>query len=171
MDKLDSTLREYLAPKAELLGAIRLPNDAFKQNADTEVTTDIVMLRKLHPGETPSRAGVEGGAASSPITTGERIPINEYFVDRPRDDAGRDAVDGRMYRDNEPTLGTDGRVLGEHWRRRFRSFLLASIARSGSNWRNRPRSRPFPPRITSNPTPTVFTMAWSASARRTSCVR
>ena len=53
MDKLDSTLREYLAPKAELLGAIRLPNTAFKQNAGTEVTTDIVMLRKLHPGETP----------------------------------------------------------------------------------------------------------------------
>ena len=54
MDKLDSTLRELLSTRAELLGAIRLPNDAFKRNAGTEVTTDIVMLRKLRPGESPS---------------------------------------------------------------------------------------------------------------------
>ena len=45
MDKLDSTLRELLSARTELLGAICLPNDAFKKNAGTEVTTDIVMLR------------------------------------------------------------------------------------------------------------------------------
>ena len=45
LDKEDSTLREYLAQRADLLGAVRLPNDAFKRNANTEVTTDIVMLR------------------------------------------------------------------------------------------------------------------------------
>ncbi|MEI2725658.1 MAG: methyltransferase domain-containing protein [Verrucomicrobiota bacterium] len=54
MDKLDSTLRELLSTRTELLGAIRLPNDAFKKNAGTEVTTDIVMLRKLRPGEAPT---------------------------------------------------------------------------------------------------------------------
>ena len=54
MDKLDSTLRELLSAQTELLGAIRLPNDAFKKNAGTEVTTDIVMLRKLRPGESPA---------------------------------------------------------------------------------------------------------------------
>ena len=54
MDKLDSTLREMLSTRTELLGAIRLPNDAFKKNAGTEVTTDIVMLRKLRAGEAPS---------------------------------------------------------------------------------------------------------------------
>ncbi|MBU6409949.1 MAG: hypothetical protein KGR98_06140, partial [Verrucomicrobia bacterium] len=56
MDKLDSTLRELLSDKAELLGAIRLPNNAFKRNAGTEVTADIVMLRKLRTGESPSGA-------------------------------------------------------------------------------------------------------------------
>ena len=50
LDKLDSTLRELLVHRAELLGAIRLPNNAFKKNAGTEVTTDIVMLRKLRAG-------------------------------------------------------------------------------------------------------------------------
>lgn len=46
MDKVDGALREYVSNQADLLGAIRLPNDAFKKNANTEVTTDIVMLRK-----------------------------------------------------------------------------------------------------------------------------
>jgi len=112
MDKLDATLREYLAPKAELLGAIRLPNTAFKQNAGTEVTTDIVMLRKLHPGETPC------GPAWREVReftnhNWEKIPINEYFVERPHLMLGHLQLTGRMYRDNEPTLEPDGRVLGD----------------------------------------------------------
>jgi N12 class adenine-specific DNA methylase/tRNA1(Val) A37 N6-methylase TrmN6 len=112
MDKLDSTLREYLAPKAELLGAIRLPNTAFRQNAGTEVTTDIVMLRKLHPGETPC------GSAWREVRdftnhNWEKIPINEYFVERPHLMLGHLQLTGRMYRDNEPTLEPDGRVLGD----------------------------------------------------------
>ena len=71
MDKVNSTLREYLAPKTEFLGAIRLPNTAFKQNAGTEVTTDIVMLRKLHPGETPRGAGLARGAGLHQSQLGE----------------------------------------------------------------------------------------------------
>ncbi len=70
MDKLDLFLREMrkaAATKAELVGAIRLPNDAFKKNAGTEVTTDIVMLRKLRAGESPSGPlwKVGGGDAST----------------------------------------------------------------------------------------------------------
>src|SRR5579862_7332720 len=112
MDKVNSTLREYLAPNTEFLGAIRLPNTAFKQNAGTEVTTDIVMLRKLHPGETPR------GAAWRELrdfTNHDfiKIPINEYFVERPHLMLGHLQLTGRMYRDNEPTLEGDGRVLGD----------------------------------------------------------
>lgn len=112
MDKLDSTLREYLAPKAELLGAIRLPNTAFKQNAGTEVTTDIVMLRKLHSGETP-RGPAWREVREFTNHNWEKIPINEYFVERPRLMLGHLQLTGRMYRDNEPTLEPDGRVLGD----------------------------------------------------------
>ena len=54
LDKVNSGLRDYLYDKADFLGAIRLPNTAFKQNANTEVTTDIVFLRKLADGEKPS---------------------------------------------------------------------------------------------------------------------
>lgn len=112
LDKLDSTLREYLAPKAELLGAIRLPNTAFKQNAGTEVTTDIVMLRKLQPGETP-RGPAWREVQDFTNHNWEKIPINEYFVERPHLMLGHLQLTGRMYRDNEPTLEPDGRVLGD----------------------------------------------------------
>ena len=54
LDKTDTALREYVSAKANLLGAIRLPNDAFKKNTNTEVTTVIVILRKRLPGELPS---------------------------------------------------------------------------------------------------------------------
>ena len=54
LDKHDTALREYVSQQADLVGAIRFPNDAFKKNANTEVATDIVMLRKRLPGELPS---------------------------------------------------------------------------------------------------------------------
>ena len=50
MDKQDETIRTTLAKQADLIGAIRLPNTAFKGNAGTEVTTDILFLRKRAPG-------------------------------------------------------------------------------------------------------------------------
>ncbi|MBK8002306.1 MAG: hypothetical protein IPK15_27355 [Verrucomicrobia bacterium] len=50
-DKQDEALREYLAQQADLLGADSPTNDAFKKNANTEVTSDIMMLRKRLPGE------------------------------------------------------------------------------------------------------------------------
>lgn len=112
MDKVNSTLRDYLGSRTQLLGAIRLPNTAFKQNAGTEVTTDIVMLRKLNPGETPSGPKWRQ-VRDFKNHNGEIIPINEYFVERPHMMLGHFQLTGRMYRNNEPTLEGDGRVLGD----------------------------------------------------------
>jgi N12 class adenine-specific DNA methylase len=112
MDKLDSTLRELLSVKSELIGAIRLPNDAFKKNAGTEVTTDIVMLRKLRSGEAlvgPSWKTT----ADYTNDIGEAFIINEYFAARPEMMLGQMRLAGRMYRDNEPPLEPDGRDLTE----------------------------------------------------------
>jgi len=112
LDKFDSTLRELLGARTELLGAIRLPNDAFKKNAGTEVTTDIVMLCKLRPGELPD------GPAWKAVTNytndrNEAFSLNEYFVAHPEMMLGKMRLSGRMYRDNEPTLEPDGRDLGK----------------------------------------------------------
>lgn len=112
LDKLDSTLRELLSQRTELLGAIRLPNDAFKRNAGTEVTTDIVMLRKLRPGETPTGPAWKE-LAEHTNDQGEAFSINEYFAAHPEMMLGRMRLTGRMYRDNEPTLEPDGRGLAE----------------------------------------------------------
>ncbi len=112
MDKLDSTLRELLSTRTELLGAIRLPNDAFKRNAGTEVTTDVVMLRKLRPGEPPTGPPWKE-TADYTNDIGEGFTLNEYFATRPEMMLGRMRLSGRMYRDNEPTLDSDKRDLGE----------------------------------------------------------
>jgi hypothetical protein len=111
MDKLDSTLRELLSTRTELLGAIRLPNDAFKKNAGTEVTTDIVMLRKLRPGEAPTGPAWKE-TASYTNDVGEAFTINEYFAARPEMMLGQMRLTGGMYGGNEPTLEPDGRNLG-----------------------------------------------------------
>ena len=112
MDKLDGALREYVSHQADLLGAIRLPNDAFKKNANTEVTTDIVMLRKRQPGELPDGPAWK---AIGEITNslGETIPVNEYYAEHPEMMLGEMRLEGRMYRNNEPTLAGNGKDLAE----------------------------------------------------------
>lgn len=112
MDKSNPTLRDYLSQRAELLGAVRLPNDAFKLIANTEVTTDIVMLRKLEHGEAPS-GPAWSGTSIFVNSQGEEIPINEYYVANPQMMLGEMRLVGRMYRENEPTLVSDGRDLGQ----------------------------------------------------------
>ena len=103
LDKTDTALREYVSAQADLLGAVRLPNDAFKRNANTEVTTDIVILRKRQPGELPSGPAWK---AIGEITNslGETIPVNEYFAAHPEMMMGEMRLEGRMYGRNEPTL-------------------------------------------------------------------
>lgn len=112
MDKIDSTLRELLSTRTELLGAIRLPNSAFKKNAGTEVTTDIIMLRKLRQGEPPVGATWKE-TADFANDLGEGLTLNEYFASRPEMMLGKMRLAGRMYRDNEPTLEPDSRSLRE----------------------------------------------------------
>ena len=110
LDKLNSSLRGYLAERADFLGAIRLPNTAFKQNANTEVTTDIVFLRRRLPGERP-----QGPAwldlATHTNTDGVSFQINEYFAANPHMMLGVMRHAGTMYRANEPTLAPDDREL------------------------------------------------------------
>ena len=121
LDKRESALREHVARRTELLGAIRLPDDTFKRNANTEVTTDIVFLRKRLPGEIPTGpAWIELGTVTNSL--GETIPLNEYFAERPERMLGELRLAGRMYRQNEPTLVGNGRDLGEQLHTALQSF-------------------------------------------------
>jgi N12 class adenine-specific DNA methylase len=102
MDKQDSTVRDYLAERADLVGAIRLPNTAFKANAGTEVTTDILFLRKRERGQAPS--GEQWRTLAEIHTSGGEISVNEYFAKHPEMMLGEMKLEGTMYRGQEPTL-------------------------------------------------------------------
>lgn len=78
MDKQDSKLREHIAKQADLLGAIRLPKTAFKATAGTEVTTDIIFLRKRLPREQP--AGESWINSVETKISNRNINVNEYFI-------------------------------------------------------------------------------------------
>ena len=110
LDKLNSAVRGYLAERADFLGAIRLPNTAFKQNANTEVTTDIVFLRRLGIGERP-KGPAWLDLAEHRNADGVPFQINEYFAGNPHMMLGVMRNAGTMYRANEPTLAPDGRDL------------------------------------------------------------
>jgi len=111
-EKEEFALREFVARQADLLGAIRLPDDAFKRNANTEVTTDIVFLRKRQAGE--ARAGPAWqDIVPTTNSLGETILLNEYFAGRPERMLGEMRLAGRMYRQSEPTWVGNGRDLGE----------------------------------------------------------
>ena len=104
MDKQDSTMRRYLADRADLVGAIRLPDTAFKANAGTEVTTDILFLQKRSPGSASSRAGEAWRELARIDTPDGAVSVNEYFVRHPEMMLGEMRLEGTMYRDREPTL-------------------------------------------------------------------
>ncbi|MDR0350144.1 MAG: N-6 DNA methylase, partial [Coriobacteriales bacterium] len=91
LDKKNGAVRRYLAERAELLGAIRLPNDAFKDNAGTGVTTDIVFLQKRECPTVAEPSWVHLGLNA------DGIPVNSYFVDNPDMVLGKMTHDNRMY--------------------------------------------------------------------------
>lgn len=77
MDKKSDTVRKYIAARCDLIGAVRLPNTTFKQNAGTEAVADILFLQKRDRMLGQDEAWLHIGQ------TEDGIPINQYFVDHP----------------------------------------------------------------------------------------
>ena len=98
MDAKDSTVRRYLAQRAELLGAIRLPNDAFKKNAGAEVVSDIIFLQKR------DRAAVERADWVDLGETPEGYSINQYFAQHPEMVLGEITTESTQYGKQETTV-------------------------------------------------------------------
>jgi N12 class adenine-specific DNA methylase len=113
LDKQYPYLREAVAGRCDLVAAIRLPNTAFKKNANTEVTTDIVILRKRAPGEKPAGPAWQ---ESRPMPGDSENPIflNEYYHERPAMMLGTlERAENGMYGRDEVRLIPDGRELDE----------------------------------------------------------
>ena len=98
MDKKDSSVREYLANRADLVGAIRLPNNAFQRNANTSVVADILFLQKR------DRAAVERAEWVDLGTTPEGYPINQYFAQHPEMVLGEITTESTQYGKRETTV-------------------------------------------------------------------
>src|SRR5207302_5423111 len=79
LDKQNGAIREYLATKADFVGAIRLPSDAFKREG-TAVVTDVIFLRKRSLDEPPSHGDPDWLGVAPLNVEGVEIPINRYFL-------------------------------------------------------------------------------------------
>ena len=97
MDKASPDVRRYIAQRAELLGAIRLPNNAFKANAGTEVTSDILFLQKREHPIDIAPDWIHLGQ------TADGVPVNSYFVDHPDMVLGKMQWDKSMYGNEKET--------------------------------------------------------------------
>jgi hypothetical protein len=109
MDKANPAVRKYLAERADLLGAVRLPYNAFKANAGTEVTTDILFLQKRERPITIDPDWVHLGR------TEDGIPVNSYFIEHPHMILGKMVRDKSMYGSEDETacVPIEGGDLGE----------------------------------------------------------
>ena len=108
MDSKDSTARKYLAERADLLGAIRLPNNAFRANAGTDVVSDIIFLQKRDRPIDREPDWVQLGQTESGIS------INQYFVDHPEMVLGELTTESTQYgREESTVLPIAGADLGK----------------------------------------------------------
>ena len=98
MDSKDSTARKHMAERADLLGAIRLPNNAFKANAGTEVVSDIIFLQKRDRPADIEPDWVQLGK------TEDGFAINQYFVDHPEMVLGELTTESTQYGREELTV-------------------------------------------------------------------
>lgn len=109
MDKLNPSARKYVAERAELVGAIRLPNTAFKQTAGTEAVADILFFRKREE-KLIELSNVDWLGTGN---TEEGYEINNYFIKHPEMVLGTLAEEVGLYGGNDITVKPDGRELSE----------------------------------------------------------
>ena len=107
LDSRDSTARKHIAERANLLGAIRLPNNAFKANAGTEVVSDIIFLQKRDRPADIEPPWVQLGK------TEDGFAINQYFVDNPGMILGELTTESTQYGHDLTVAPIEGTVLSD----------------------------------------------------------
>lgn len=126
MDKTDSKCRRYLAERADLVGAVRLPDDAFK-GAGTTVTTDIIFLQKL---ENQRKDNLPEWVETDEFAEG--IYINKYFKNNPDMIIGKMVLESSRYGYESACKMNDGESLEEELEKAI-GKLSAQISESKEN--------------------------------------
>ena len=143
MDAKDESARRYLAERGELLGAIRLPNNAFRANAGTDVVTDVIFLQRREIPVTELPGWVHVGENEDGFT------INKYFLDHPEMVLGATTAESTQYAAQDYTVipieGADlaaqlheaiGHIHGEYTERDIEENTVSDIIPAGSDVRN-----------------------------------
>ena len=133
LDKQNAAIREYLASKADFLGAIRLPSEAF-QREGTAVVTDIVFLRKRSLDEPPRHADPDWLKTEPTEIEGVTVPVNGYFRNHPEQVLGTYTSRDSLY-----GAGYGVRSTGD-----LAHQLRDAVARLPELPRRQPRPRPAP---------------------------
>ena len=107
MDSKDSTARKHMAERADLLGAIRLPNNAFKANAGTDVVSDIIFLQKRDCPADIEPAWVQLGQTEDGFT------LNSYFIDHPEMVLGQLTMESTQYGHDLTVAPIEGTSLAD----------------------------------------------------------
>ena len=107
LDKQNAAIREYLASKADFVGAIRLPSDAFKREG-TAVVTDIVFLRKREPGTRANHVDDDWLQIAPLAIDGAEVTVNRYFLNHPEMVLGEWSTKDTLYGGEGFSLKTNG---------------------------------------------------------------
>ena len=114
MDAKDSAARKYIAQRADFLGAIRLPNNAFRANAGTDVVSDIIFLQKRDRPIEIEPDWVHTGIWRNPGANADGFAINRYFIDHPEMVLGRQTSESTQYGRQDFTVApAEGADLAE----------------------------------------------------------
>lgn len=121
LDKASPIVREKISQSADLIGAIRLPSNAFSDNARTDVNSDIIFLQKREPNKEPSNTNwLSVGETSIPVSVHggyeEKISVNQYFIDNP-----------------DMVLGKQHITTGQYGRKTYRTVLEGDLKEALSN--------------------------------------
>lgn len=145
LDAKDSRARQWIAERADLIGAVRLPRTAFAENAGTEVVTDIIVLQKRAADAAP-QADEDIQAALRWVqtdeqtlehpATGERMTfrVNPYFLDHPDHILGTPSASGSMYRANDYTVEPSGDLAQQlrNWAQTLPEGIYTPIDRTAA---------------------------------------
>ena len=135
LDKQNPKVREYLAKRADLVGAVRLPNNAFKANAGTEVTADIIFLQKRE------KMAVEMPDWCYVGKNDEGVPVNSYFLDHPEMILGtmKQGMEFSLYGNASETacVPIEGANLKEQLERAVGNLKLNNVLRKHNEQRDK----------------------------------
>jgi N12 class adenine-specific DNA methylase len=169
LDKLDPHVRQWIARRAELVSGVRLPNTAFKENANTEVVTDVLIFRRLDyehtlgAQELPDWLHTSDVLIENPKTgESEAIAVNDYFIKNPQNVLGTQSAASSAFRANEYTVLPNGELAAQlaGWIDTLPTGIYSALERSPQDAELKAAAVPVPEFVKEGSFFSVGTAVW-----------